>query len=60
VLGSFLVSVGFAALMAGLANGLIVAGLWLVTLAPIVYVATFLRRWKVARERRLLAEAEEG
>lgn len=46
--------------MAGLANGLIVAGLWLVTLAPIVYVATFLRRWKVARERRLLAEAEEG
>jgi hypothetical protein len=60
LLGSFLVSVGFAALIAGLANGLIVAGLWLITLAPIVHVATLLRRWKVVRERRLQEEAEAG
>lgn len=49
----FVVSVGFAVAMAGVANGLIVAGLWLVTLAPIVRGATVLRRWKLQREQRL-------
>jgi hypothetical protein len=56
VLGGFIFSVSFAVLIAGLANGLIVCGLWLVTLFPFVRGAILLRRWKMRRERRLTRE----
>lgn len=55
----FCISLGFAGLMAGVAPLLIVAGLWLVTLAPIVRIASGARRWKTLREQRI-REGDDG
>ena len=56
VLGGYVVSATFAIAIAGVANALIVSGLWLVTLFPFVRGAIVLRRWQMRRERRLQAE----